>query len=170
MVRELLRRGILVDLTHAQEHAREAIYELCEEYGRPPVLSHVGLKRFFDHEYNVSDDEIRTIHRLGGVIGLIISKRLLVDPVKRHGDDGAGIADMIENMAYIREVTGDVSCIGIGTDFDGLTHPFSDCHTPAELPRLAEAMAAQFSPEEIDAILYSNAHRLLARGWGRAKS
>ncbi|MHA1569070.1 MAG: dipeptidase [Alphaproteobacteria bacterium] len=167
LVRELLERGILLDLTHVQEHAREAIYDLCKEYKRPPILSHVGLKHFHDHEYNLSDDEVRRIHRLGGVIGLILSKRLLVDPLKRHGDNGEGIRDLIENMVYVRDLIGDVSSLGIGTDFDGLTHPFTDCHTPGELPRLIEAMKEFFSEEEIDDILYGNSQRAMKRGWGR---
>jgi len=170
LVRELFTRGIVADLTHVQEHAREAILDLAAEYDRPVIYSHVGLKHFFNHEYNVSDDEIRAIHGVGGVIGLIISKRLLVDPIKRYRDNNEGLADLVENMTYIRDLVGDVSCIGLGTDFDGLTHPFADCYHPGMLHDLIRLMKTRFSPEEIDAILYGNALRAFKRGWGKGKS
>jgi len=170
LVRELFRRGILADLSHVQVHAREAIYDIAQEVGRPVIISHVGLKHFYDHEYNLSDEEIKRIHALGGVIGLILSKRLLVDPIDRYGDDGIGIPDLIENMKYIRQLTGDVSAIGIGTDFDGLTHPFKDCYHPGQLHRIIDAMKAHFSPEEIDAILYGNSWRAMENGWGSRRS
>ncbi len=163
--RKLLEMGILIDLAHCQEHARWAIYDLCEEYDRPVIASHVGLKHFFDHEYNLSDDEVRRIHKLGGVVGLILSRRWLVDPVKRHGSDGRGIADLVENMVYIRNLVGDVSCIGIGTDFDGLTDPFKDCFTPDQLGGIVEEMKKFFSDDEIDQILYRNGLRALKKGW-----
>lgn len=163
--RQLLEMGILIDLSHCQRHARWEIYKLCEEYKRPVVASHVGLQHFFDHEYNFSDEEVLEIHRLGGIVGLILSRRWLVDPKKRHGSDGKGIADLIENMLHIRDLCGDVSCIGIGTDLDGLTDPFKDCYTADHLGRIAEAMKPYFSDDEIDQILFRNGMRVLEKGW-----
>ena len=163
--RELMDLGIVIDVSHTQEHARWAIYDICAEYNRPIVASHVGLQHFFNHEYNMSDAEIKKIHELGGVIGLIPSRKWLVDPIVRHGSNGDGIDDIIENMRYIKEVTGDVSCIGIGTDFDGLTDPFKDMWVPSQLNDMIDKMAAFFTPEEIDDILYGNSLRVFRNGW-----
>lgn len=166
LVREMFEIGIVCDLAHLQEHARWAVYDLAEEYHRPVLISHVGVKKWHDHEYNAGEDEIRRLHELGGVLGLIISGRLLLDPVRRHRSDNIGIPLLVEIMEYIRELTGDVSCIGIGSDFDGLTHPFRDCANPAHLSRLAQAMSRRFSDAEVDDILYGNARRVLKAGWG----
>ncbi len=163
--RKLFELGIVIDLAHVQPHARQRIYELAEEYNRPIIASHNGLTHFFDHEYNLTDAEIKRFHKLGGVIGLILSRRWLVDPIKRHKADTPGIPDLVENMVYIRDLVGDVSCIGLGTDFDGLTHPFKDCYKPSQLHRIAEAMSKHFSEDEIDQILYRNSLRALERGW-----
>lgn len=165
IVRALLELGIVIDVVHTQEHARDKIYDLCEEYGRPVVVSHVGLQHFFAHEYNLSDAEIHRIHDLGGVVGLILSKRWLEDPIERFYQGRDGIPNLIKSMLYIKELTGDVSCIGIGTDFDGLTDPFDDCYTPAQLHRVVHAMQAHFTDDEIDQILYRNALRVLKNGW-----
>jgi len=164
--RKLLEMGILIDLAHTQQHARWRIYDLCEEYKRPVIASHNGLQHFFNHEYNLSDEEIKRFHKLGGVIGLILSRRWLVDPEKRHKTDRhGGIADIVENMLYIRDMVGDVSCIGIGTDFDGLTDPFKDCATPDKLWNMIDYMGKYFTDDEIDQIMYRNGERALEKGW-----
>ncbi len=164
---KMLELGMLIDISHTQEHARHAIYELCADYERPVIASHVGLQHFFDHEYNLSDDELRTYHKIGGVAGLILSRRWLVDPLKRHGTDGKGIDDLVENMLYIADLLGDVSVIGIGTDFDGLTDPLKDCYHYGQLDRLVDRMTHYFNDRQIDDILYGNSLRALDRGWGQ---
>lgn len=165
IVRELLDLGILIDVAHSQEHARKPMYEYCRDYKRPIIASHVGVQRFFNHEYNLSDDELRTFHELGGVVGLILSNRLLVDPLRQWKHSGEGIPHIMETVRHIAEITGDVSIIGIGTDFDGLTHPFKDCYTPDMLDRVGDALSAEFSPAQVDDMLWGNSLRALKAGW-----
>jgi microsomal dipeptidase-like Zn-dependent dipeptidase len=168
LAREMFEIGMVIDLAHVQDHARWAIYDLAAEYRRPVVLSHVGLRRFYDMEYNASDDEIRRVHQLGGLIGLVFSKRLLVDPVDLYHADGRGVPTLVEHMRYVRDLVGDVSCLAIGTDFDGFTHPMRDCYHPAHLSRLHRAMQPHFTAEEIAAIFHGNAARVLRAVWGVA--
>ncbi|NOZ02146.1 MAG: hypothetical protein GXP54_09690 [Deltaproteobacteria bacterium] len=165
IVREMFRLGIVPDLSHVQEHARMKIYDIAEECGRPVTMSHVGLRHFFDNEYNATDEELLRIRKLGGVVGLILSKRWLVDPIDRYYAGGDGIPDLIEDMRYMRDLTGDVEVIGIGTDFDGMTHPFPDCFKPNHLGRIAHAMSKHFTDDEIDRIFFRNAVRLFENGW-----
>jgi len=157
--------GFMVDLSHTQEAARKRVYEIARRWNRPVVLSHIGLKTYFDHEYNLSDEELREVHDMGGVAGLILSRRWLVDPETRYYSGNDGIPDLIRNMVHMREVCGDVEAIGIGTDFDGMTHPFSDCFKPNQLDRVIHAMKAHFNAVEIDRILYGNAMRVLKATW-----
>jgi microsomal dipeptidase-like Zn-dependent dipeptidase len=101
----------------------------------------------------------------GNGIGLILCKRWLLSPEECHNSGADGLHDLIEVMRYVRDLTGDVSVIGIGTDFDGLTHPFTDCCKPDELGRLAYHMRKHFTPREIDDILWGNSLRVFERGW-----
>ena len=160
----LLENNILIDVVHTQIEAREEIYKLCARYNKPVVVSHVGLKHFFNHEYNLSDKEILTIHKLGGVIGLILSKRWLVAPKNRKRYKG-GLDDLVENIKYIKKLTGDVSTITIGTDFDGFTTPFTDCYTYADMDKLVDKLLEEFSQDEVEKILHKNAIRVLKAGW-----
>ena len=162
---ELFRMGFNVDLSHTRPDARAKVLEMAKRHGRPVIYSHVGLQHFFNHEYNISDDEIRATRSLNGVVGLVLSRRWLVDPETRYYSGNDGISDLINNMIYMRELCGDVEAIGIGTDFDGMTHPFSDCFKPNQLDRVIHAMKPHFSPEEIQKILYGNAARVLNDTW-----
>ncbi len=164
-VQECLRLGFLLDVTHVQEEARWQVYEACARAGRPVVASHVGLQHFFPHEYNLSDREVLRIRELGGVIGLILSKRWLLSPEDCYFSGGDGIRDLVDTMRHIRDLTGDVACIGIGSDFDGLTHPFTDCCKPDEMHRIAWWMRKVFTPAEVDEVLFGNAYRVFERGW-----
>ncbi len=170
LVRQLLRMGILIDVAHSQPHARRAIYDLCRAEGRPLVASHVGLQHFFAHEYNLADEEILQFHQLGGVLGLILSRRWLASPHDRYHSIGDGFSDLINSILHIKKITGDVSCIGIGTDFDGLIRPINGCRDPSQLPTLAHRLAEHFSAQEIQKIFYDNAYRVLQKGWAGAAS
>jgi microsomal dipeptidase-like Zn-dependent dipeptidase len=170
IVEEMLTLGILIDLSHTQEHARKSIIEMCEQHKRPVIASHVGLQHFFNHEYNISDAEILQIHKVGGVIGLILSTRQLVDPISRFNHTGEGIGHFVDNARHIADVAGDVDCIGLGTDFDGLTHPFTDCHVPSGLEKLGDALSREFSADEVDAMLWGNSLRALKAGWDGAQA
>jgi membrane dipeptidase len=85
--------------------------------------------------------------------------------VDRHNQGDDGIPTLIENMRYLRDLTGDVDVIAIGTDFDGLTHPFSDCYEASQLDRISYAMKKHFSDDEINRIFYGNALRAFRKGW-----
>jgi microsomal dipeptidase-like Zn-dependent dipeptidase len=160
----LLQNDIIVDVVHTQEEARKEVYKICKEYKKPVVASHVGLKHFFNHEYNLSDEELLEIHKLKGIIGLIFSKRWLVAPQNRKKNKG-GIEDLIENIKYIKKLTGDISIVGIGTDFDGFTTPFTDLYTYTQTKKLLKRLEEEFTKNEIEDILYNNALRVLKRGW-----
>ena len=162
-IKMLIENNILIDLVHTQEHARNEIYKIALKNNIPLVVSHVGLKHFFEHEYNLSDEEILNIHKTQGIIGLIFSKRWLTAPINRYKNKG-GIKELIENIKYIKKLTGDISIVGLGTDFDGFTTPFKDCYNHIGIKKLINAMEKEFDEKEIKNILYGNALRVIKKG------
>jgi len=164
-VRTCMELGMLVDISHTQEHARWKIYELAREYHRPVVASHVGLKSMFNHEYNLSDEEVKAIHGVGGVIGIILSKRLLLPPEQRYHPKADGIKDVLTVADRILNLTGDLSSIAIGTDFDGFTDPMKDVYNAGMLNGLTQAIYDHFGEEGGKAITHGNGVRALKQGW-----
>jgi microsomal dipeptidase-like Zn-dependent dipeptidase len=42
---------------------------LAAEVDRRVIISHAGVKKWHDHEYNLDEEEIRRLHEQGGVMG-----------------------------------------------------------------------------------------------------
>src|SRR5213076_2211784 len=59
--------GILIDLTHINPKGFEDIVELTS---KPLIVSHTNVRKFYDIERNISDEQIRMIGQRGGVIGI----------------------------------------------------------------------------------------------------
>ncbi len=163
--KKLFDAGIIIDIAHMQEHARSQVLEMALKSKRPIIASHMGLKHFVDHEYNITDEEIIKMRDVGGIIGLIPTHRWLVHPSEYKQKAGKGVAVMIEHMLHIKKVAGGVETIGIGSDFDGMTDPFKDIYLPKHLDALYKEMLKHFTRKEADMIMYDNAMRVLEAGW-----
>ncbi len=59
--------GIVVDLSHAGERS---FFDAVEASSKPVVASHSGCKALHDHPRNLSDDQLRALAAVGGVIGM----------------------------------------------------------------------------------------------------
>jgi microsomal dipeptidase-like Zn-dependent dipeptidase len=173
--------GMIIDLVHASQTARNRVYEILDarkEAGkktRPFVFSHTGVRIMVDPDM-ISDsdhlvlpslEEIQKVHAYGGTLGMILMNYW------QNGDEqqkslfvnSPGIDNVIATMKWIREATGDVSSISIGTDLDGFTTVPSDIPHVAFIDRLRQAMTADFSQQEIADICFNNALRVLRAGW-----
>ena len=146
LVVEMERRGIVVDLAHASE---ATIGDVLSIAGRPPIISHTGVKATCDNARNLSDDQLRAVAAAGGVIGIGGW------PTAVCGDTPAAIARAIRHAA---SVAGD-DHVALGSDFDGAIHAPFDA---SRLDVLTQAMLDAGLPEEsVRKILGANAVRAL---------
>jgi membrane dipeptidase len=160
VIEEMLRVGMLVDLTHCTPPARR---EALDRIGtrRPVVLSHVGAGTLHDTPMNPDPVDVRRVADSGGVIGVIAMDYWL----GRGGSDGGGVALMVRTMRTLMD-QGGIEVVALGTDFDGFTDPPDDLPDPAHLPRLTDALlAAGFHETAVERILGGNALRVLSEGW-----
>lgn len=159
VIEEMLRVGMLVDLTHCTPPARR---EALDRIGtrRPVVMSHVGAGTLHDTPMNPGPDEVRRVAHTGGVIGVIAMDYWL-------GGTGTtgGIGLMVRTMRALVD-QGGIGVVALGTDFDGFTDPPDDLPDPEHLPRLTDALLAEgFTATEVERILGGNALRVLREGW-----
>ncbi len=154
---------ILIDTKHMSPYARKEYYEWIEAHNRnnpedriPIICSHTGVNGFdtmsdsihqldsmkklrnsyFNNwSLNLSDEEIRIIHRSGGLIGIMFDKGVIgggqVQQIAKQTHNLKKKRDLftkllLDNIFQVVEAVGEKSAwdiIGIGSDFDGaITH------------------------------------------------
>jgi microsomal dipeptidase-like Zn-dependent dipeptidase len=164
VVEEMLRLGMLVDLTHCTPPARAAVLDRVSTR-RPVVMSHVGAGSINPDPMNPSPEEVRRIADTGGVIGVIAMDYWLEGGAAGQRGRGQGIRAMVATMRALAD-QGGMDVVALGTDFDGFTDPPDDLPDPSHLPRLTDALlAAGFTAPEAEKILGGNAMRVLLEGW-----
>ncbi|HEY2389073.1 MAG TPA: dipeptidase [Candidatus Binatia bacterium] len=146
LVREMERRGIVVDLAHSSP---ATIADVLAMATRPLVVSHTGVRGVCDNQRNLSDEQLRGVARLDGVVGIGFWETAAC---------GVAPADVARAIKYTVDLIGDEH-VGLGSDFDGAVTTGFDA---AGLPMLTQAMLDAGVPEtSIPKILGGNAIRVL---------
>ena len=98
--------GVIVDLAHINPAGFEEIFARTT---RPLIVSHTNVRRYYDIERNMSDEQIKMIGERHGVIGInavLVSPRAAEATLDRY-------VDHIEHVAGLIGIEG----VGIGFDF-----------------------------------------------------
>ena len=106
VVRECETLGVIVDLAHINPTGFEEILSITT---KPPIVSHTNVRRHYDIERNISDEQIKMIGERGGVIGvnsILVSQREAESTMDRYIDHFEHIANLIG-----------IDGVGIGFDF-----------------------------------------------------
>jgi len=105
VVRECERLGILIDLAHINPKGFEDIVELTS---KPLIVSHTNVRKFYDIERNISDEQINIIGQRDGVVGvnaILVSSEPETSTLDRYVD-------------HIEHVIGLIGIDGVGIGFD----------------------------------------------------
>jgi microsomal dipeptidase-like Zn-dependent dipeptidase len=139
--------GITIDLAHASPAAFEDTLGIATN---PVVVSHGGVQGTCPGPRNLSDAQLRSIARNGGVIGIGYWKEAVCD---------ASVEGIVAAILYTIRVAG-VDHVGLGSDFDGYVAAAFDA---TGLPMLTESLLATgLSKEDVGKVLGGNVRRLLA--------
>jgi len=177
VVREMNRVGMIVDCSHA---GHRTTLDIMHESSKPVVFSHSNPNALWQHQRNISDEQIRACAASGGVIGLNGMGIFL-------GDNDIGIDTMLRHVRYVYDLVGSEH-IGIGFDYSpkvdvdigvilrsrpdywptgqqydtpGIKHA-----GPAQLPELIDALAdSGFDDAAIRGFLGGNFYRVATRTW-----
>ncbi len=153
MGREAVRRmedmGMVVDIAHC---SHTCVAEILQMARRPVVSSHGGVQATCEVNRNLSDEEIRGVAGTGGVIGVGYWDGAICST------DPHAIA---KAMKHIRDLVG-IEHVALGSDYDGATTVRFDT---SELTQVTQALLdAEFSEDEIRAVMGENALRVLRNG------
>ncbi|HEY7002580.1 MAG TPA: membrane dipeptidase, partial [Candidatus Udaeobacter sp.] len=106
LVRECEALGVIIDLAHINPAGFNDILEIAT---KPPIVSHSNVRRYYDIERNISDDQIKMIGDRGGVIGI---NSVLVSPKK----DNSTLDRYIDHIEHVANLIG-IDGVAIGFDF-----------------------------------------------------
>ena len=130
LVRELIRRGGVIDVDHMSDYSFSDTLDLAEQYGYPGITaSHAGFNSINnkdqDHEGQLTERELHRIQNVGGMVGLITGQGDLkeVDTYWRPGKHTVshicGRTTETFAQAYYYAIDHAPSMpIAIGTDFN----------------------------------------------------
>jgi len=93
-VREMIRLNILIDVSHINE---ACFFDVLHTTTQPLIASHSNVRKIFDHPRNLSDDQIKALAGVGGVMGLLIHPGI-IDPNNRS------ISRAVDHLAYVADL------------------------------------------------------------------
>lgn len=142
LVRKIEAEGMIVDLAHSSPQAMEEVLKLSS---KPVIVSHTGVRGTCDNQRNLTDAQLRSIARNGGLVGIGFWKTAVC------GTSAEAIARAIRHAV---DVAG-IDHVALGSDFDGaVTVPFD----AAKLSAVTDALLRSgFSDAEIRKIMGENA-------------
>jgi microsomal dipeptidase-like Zn-dependent dipeptidase len=148
VVREMERRGMIVDLAHASHVTVAQVLAMAQ---RPVISSHGGVQATCNVNRNLTDEEIRGIARTGGVVGIGLWDAAVCGTAPR---------DTARAMAHVRDIVG-IDHVALGTDYDGAVTAGYDV---SRLALITQALIDQgFSDEDIAKAMGGNVLRLLGQ-------
>ena len=106
VVRECEALGVIIDLAHINRAGFEEILSITT---KPPIVSHTNVRRYYDIERNISDEQIKMIGERRGVIGV---NSILVSP----REEESTLDHYLDHMEHVANLIG-VDSVGIGFDF-----------------------------------------------------
>jgi microsomal dipeptidase-like Zn-dependent dipeptidase len=146
VVREMERRGMIVDIAHAS-HA--AVADVLAMARRPVLSSHGGVQATCNVNRNLTDDEIRGVAHTGGVVGIGVWDAAVCGTEPR---------DTARAMRHVRDLVG-IDYVALGTDYDGAVTAGYDV---SRIALITQALIDEgFTDEDIAKVMGGNVQRVL---------
>ncbi|CAM3949142.1 dipeptidase [Cohnella lubricantis] len=152
LVQECEALGIVLDVSHLSERG---FWDLAEAAKRPFFASHSNARSLRNHPRNLTDDQIRALIAVDGIVGITFVPWFLTE------NEPAKIDDVLRHVEHMCALGGEKH-LAFGSDFDGIDRYVSGLEHPGKYPALAEALLARYPEETVRGFLGGNARRFLS--------
>lgn len=147
LVKEMNYLGMMVDVSHLSE---KSFWDVLKVSEAPVYASHSNAKMLCNHPRNLTDQQIKAIADMEGIIGINFYPPF----VKEKGK--VKIEDIAAHIQYIKKLVG-VQYIGMGGDYDGIDETPEGMEDILGYGKLYEELKNQgFSISDIEKIFYQN--------------
>ncbi|MCD8238555.1 MAG: dipeptidase [Clostridiales bacterium] len=152
-LKELNKAGILADVSHIND---KGFYDVCRLTEKPIIASHSNSRAVCNVPRNLTDDQIKEIASLGGIIGFNLCGDFIKEGGKPKGED------VIRQIEHILEVGGE-SILGLGCDYDGIQNPPEKLENVGCSVYFFHYLADYFGEDVVQKIFYANADSFLQK-------
>ncbi|MBQ7097230.1 MAG: dipeptidase [Clostridia bacterium] len=129
VVAEMNRIGMLIDVSHASEQSFRDVVEASE---KPVAATHSNARIICGHKRNLTDEQICTLIKMGGCIGVNFYSDFIAEKECK-------ISDLLRHIEHILSLGGENN-VGIGSDFDGMTRLPQEIKGVEDICRLTDEM------------------------------
>ncbi|MEM0984543.1 MAG: membrane dipeptidase [Planctomycetota bacterium] len=160
MIEAMDAAGVIHDASHLSDRSLDQLFERTD---RLVIASHSNVRTLAgDSHWHLRDESIAEIARRGGVVGLNLFREFIKPGMT--GKSRPTVADAVDHVERICEITGSTAHVGLGSDMDGgLTalELLDSVEGPGDLGVLGEELARRgWTAEEIEGFRFGNWARI----------
>ncbi|RKD24301.1 dipeptidase [Ammoniphilus oxalaticus] len=152
LLREANRLGILLDVSHLSE---KGFWDVIERSEAPILASHSNCKKVYDHQRNLTDEQLRAIISKQGVIGLTFVPQFI------HRRARVKIKDLLAHVDHVLSIGGE-NHLAFGSDFDGISRTMSDLEHTGYYYLVVNELVKRYPEEQVKKWLHGNWRRLFS--------
>jgi membrane dipeptidase len=154
VIRTMDTLGMIIDIAHT---GIKTIWDILATTKNPIIDSHGGVRALNNHYRNLTDAQIDSIAKRGGVIGVVFYPTFLSASGK------ATIDTVIKHIDYIKNRVG-IDYVAIGSDWDGIETTPVGLEDVSKLPHLTAALLRHgYSAADVIKILGGNYLRVFRK-------
>ncbi len=146
---------MLVDVSHI---AHAGFWDVIETSSRPIIATHSNAKALCPHPRNLDDRQILAINENDGLIGVTFAGQFL-----EADYNNACIESVYRHIDYMLNLAGNDDHRGVGSDFDGSSHPPYNISGVQDYKPLIELLSSKYSDATIAKITHQNVLNLLQK-------
>ena len=155
-IEKLAKAGIAIDAAHLNEKSFWAVANAAEKSNAKFFCSHTCFSAVHPHPRNISDEQIKKIIDMGGVIGLTFVGDFLSSKEKSN------IGDIYLHVRHFLDKFGDKH-LAIGTDFLGTDNPPKGMRSYRDTHKLKECLISKGIPQSsVKNIMHKNAKSFIS--------
>ncbi|RED30658.1 dipeptidase [Paenibacillus sp. VMFN-D1] len=149
LIQECNRLGMILDVSHLSE---KAFWELASLSAKPLVASHSNAGKICPRRRNLSDEQIGSIIRADGVIGVTFV------PPFVHAEEPVTMDRLLAHIDHICSLGGRRH-IGLGSDFDGIREKIIGLEHAGKYHDLVNLLQKHYSEEDVEGFICGNWYR-----------
>ncbi|NHJ86436.1 MAG: membrane dipeptidase [Asgard group archaeon] len=159
LIKEANKLGVIVDVSHLSD---KSFWDVLDTTTKPIIASHSSCREISPHSRNLTDEMIKAIADINGLIGINFGNSFLREDCQRSTD--TPYTKIIDHIDHIVKLVGP-NHVAFGSDFDGTGIPDSLGDVTGYNLLVKELEKRKYSDEDINKICHDNFIRIFKEVW-----